>query len=393
MAGVSADTIKTEVRKLRSVLPEAVVRELESSLIRMSKERAIMREQLDDIIESVKQAYTSAIVEPGEAVGTVAAQSIGEPGTQMTLRTFHYAGVAELNVTLGLPRLIEILDARRTPSTALMTIYLTEKLAKNRDKARTFAQSIEMANVEDVASQTETDLINMEFVVTLDRARVRQKELTPAKVASAIKGALKTEVIVDGNKLRIKPESPTPSDLRRVAAKTKGVPLRGVKGINRVVVKMEGNEYVVYTEGSNFADILSLREVDKTRTVTNDIREIEEFLGIEAGRNAIINEAVNTLTEQGLDVDIRHIMLVADMMTNDGSVKQIGRHGVSGGKTSVLARASFEVTTKHLLEACIRGEADKLDGIIENVIAGQPIPLGTGSVELVMGRERKVGSE
>ena len=393
MAGVSADTIKTEVRKLRDVLSDAVVRELEGSLIRVGKERAIAREQLDEIIESVKLAYTGAMVEPGEAVGTVAAQSIGEPGTQMTLRTFHYAGVAELNVTLGLPRLIEILDARRTPSTALMTIYLTEKLAKNRDKARAFAQEIEMTTVEDVVSQTETDLINMEFVVTLDRARMRQKDLTPAKVASVIKAALKTEVIVEGNKLRIKPEAPTPSDLRRIAVKAKGIPLRGVEGINRVVVKMEGSEYVVYTEGSNFADILALPEVDKTRTVTNDIREIEEVLGIEAARNAIINEAVKTLEEQGLDVDIRHIMLVADMMTNDGEVRQIGRHGVSGGKASVLARASFEVTTKHLLDACIRGEADRRDGIIENVIAGQPIPLGTGSVELVMRREEKVGSK
>jgi DNA-directed RNA polymerase subunit A" len=193
--------------------------------------------------------------------------------------------------------------------------------------------------------------------------------------------------------LRIKPENPTPADLRRIAVKAKAVPLRGVEGINRVVVKMEGNEYVVYTEGSNLADILTLPEVDKVRTVTNDIREIEEVLGIEAARNSIINEAVKTLEEQGLDVDIRHIMLVADMMTNDGEVRQIGRHGVSGGKASVLARASFEVTTKHLLDACIRGESDRLDGIIENVIAGQPIPLGTGSVELVMRREEKVGSK
>jgi len=393
MAGISADTIKTEVRKLRNVLPDAVVRELEGSLTRVGKEKAISREELDDIIESVKRAFMSAIVEPGEAVGTVAAQSMGEPGTQMTLRTFHYAGVAELNVTLGLPRLIEILDARRTPSTALMVIYLTEKLAKSRDKARAFAQGIEMTNVEDIVSQTETDLINMEFAVTLDRARMHQKDLTPTKVASVIKEALKTEVITEGNKLRIKPENPTPADLRRIAVKAKAVPLRGVEGINRVVVKMEGNEYVVYTEGSNLADILTLTEVDKTRTVTNDIREIEEVLGIEAARNSIINEAVKTLEEQGLDVDIRHIMLVADMMTNDGEVRQIGRHGVSGGKASVLARASFEVTTKHLLDACIRGESDRLDGIIENVIAGQPIPLGTGSVELVMRREEKVGSK
>ena len=171
------------------------------------------------------------------------------------------------------------------------------------------------------------------------------------------------------------------------------MPLRGIKGINRVVVKMEGNEYVVYTEGSNLADILQLRGVDQTRTVTNNINEIEEVLGIEAARNSIIIEAVKTLEEQGLDVDVRHIMLVADMMTHDGDMKQVGRHGVSGEKASVLARASFEVTTKHLLDACIRGEKDKLNGIIENVIAGQPIPLGTGLVELVMRREGKVGHQ
>jgi DNA-directed RNA polymerase subunit A" len=393
MAGVSEDTIKSEVVKLKVILPESVIKGLEGGLLRVSKERAITRKQLDDVLGTVKQAYINAIVEPGEAVGTVAAQSMGEPGTQMTLRTFHYAGVAELNVTLGLPRIIEIIDARRVPSTALMTIYLTGKLAEDKNKARAFAQEIEATTVEDVASQTEMDLINMEFVVTLDRGRMQQKELTPTKVASTIHEALKIDASVEGNKLRIKPPTQTLSELRRTATKVKGVPLRGIKGINRVVVKMESNEYVVYTEGSNLADILQLRGVDQTRTVTNNINEIEEVLGIEAARNSIINEAVKTLEEQGLDVDVRHIMLVADMMTHDGDMKQVGRHGVSGEKASVLARASFEVTTKHLLDACIRGEKDKLNGIIENVIAGQPIPLGTGLVELVMRREGKVGHQ
>jgi len=393
MAGVSEDTIKSEVDKLKGILPESVIKGLEGSLIRVSRERAITRKQLDDVLGTVKQAYIDAIVEPGEAVGTIAAQSIGEPGTQMTLRTFHYAGVAELNVTLGLPRIIEIIDARRVPSTALMTIYLTGKYAEDKAKARSFAQEIEATTVEDVASQTEMDLINMEFVVTLDRSRMQQKELTPTKVASTIREALKIEASIEGNKLRIKPSTQTFSELRRTAIKVKGVSLRGISGINRVVVKMEGNEYVIYTEGSNLADILQLRGVDQTRTVTNNINEIEEVLGVEAARNSIISEAVKTLQEQGLDVDVRHIMLVADMMTHDGEVKQVGRHGVSGEKASVLARASFEVTTKHLLDACIRGEKDKLDGIIENVIAGQPIPLGTGSVELVMRREGKVGHQ
>lgn len=391
MAGVSPDTIKAEVRKLHEMVSEVVVKELEGSLLRASKERAITREELSKIIEGVKQAYVNAMVEPGEAVGTVAAQSIGEPGTQMTLRTFHYAGVAELNVTLGLPRLIEIIDARRVPSAALTTIYLKEKYARGKEKARTFAHKIELTTVEDIVLQTETDLINIVLVLTLDRSRMQRRELTPSKVASAIKEALKVDALIDGYKLRIKPTTQSLSELRRLAAKVRALPLHGVKGINRVVVKMEGDEYVVYTEGSNFSEILMMPEVDQTRTVTNNIHEIEDVLGVEAARKAIINEAVETLDEQGLDVDIRHIMLVADMMTTRGTMKQVGRHGVSGEKTSVLARASFEITTKHLLDACIHGETDRLDGIIENIIAGQPIPLGTGSVELTMRREGEGG--
>jgi DNA-directed RNA polymerase subunit A" len=205
-------------------------------------------------------------------------------------------------------------------------------------------------------------------------------------VASALREGLNVEVGLDGYKLRIKPSEPSLSELRRLANRVRAFPLKGVKGINRVVVKMEGDEYVVYTEGSNFREILGMPEVDSTRTVTNDIHEIAEVLGIEAARNAIINEAMKTLEEQGLEVDIRHIMLVADMMTSSGEIRQVGRHGISGEKASVLARASFEITTKHLFDACLRGEKDRLDGIIENVIAGQPIPLGTGSVELIMGR-------
>ncbi len=391
MVGISPDTIKAEAHKLEEMVPESVIKKLDGSLLRVGRERAITREELSEIIEGIKQAYANAMVEPGEAVGTMAAQSIGEPGTQMTLRTFHYAGVAELNVTLGLPRLIEIIDARRAPSAALMTIYLKKKYAQSKGKARTFAQKIEMTSVEDVVLQTETDLINIMFVLTLDRSRMQRRELTPSTVASAINGALKVDALINGNKLCIKPTTQSLSELRRLAAKVMALPLHGVKGINRVVVKKESDGYVVYTEGSNFSEILKMPEVDQTKTETNNIREIEAVLGVEAARNAIINEAVKTLDEQGLDVDIRHIMLVADMMTTLGTMKQVGRHGVSGEKTSVLARASFEITTKHLLDACIHGESDRLNGIIENIIAGQPIPLGTGSVELTMRREGEGG--
>ncbi len=120
-----------------------------------------------------------------------------------------------------------------------------------------------------------------------------------------------------------------------------------------------------------------------TRTITNNIHEIYEVFGIEAARNSLIKEATDTLREQGLTVDVRHIMLVADIMTVDGEVKAIGRHGISGEKASVLARAAFEVTVNHLLDAGIRGDIDELRGVTENVIIGQPIKLGTGHIDLV----------
>ena len=106
-------------------------------------------------------------------------------------------------------------------------------------------------------------------------------------------------------------------------------------------------------------------------------------MGIEAARNAIIHEALSTLQEQGLDVDIRHLMLVADIMTFSGEIRSIGRYGVAGSKSSILARAAFEETIKHLIRAAIRNESDYFNGIFENVMIGQVIPSGTGMFDLL----------
>jgi DNA-directed RNA polymerase subunit A" len=139
----------------------------------------------------------------------------------------------------------------------------------------------------------------------------------------------------------------------------------------------------MYTQGSNLSEVLKIEGVDTTLTTTNGIVEIYNTLGVEAARNSIINEAYKTLQEQGLTVDIRHIMLVADIMTAEGEVKAIGRHGISGKKTSVLARAAFEITSAHLLQAGVTGEVDNLAGVAENIIVGQPVTLGTGAVNLI----------
>ena len=342
----------------------------------------VSEEQLNEIVSQVSSDYQHSRVEPCEAVGVVAAQSIGEPGTQMTMRTFHYAGVAEINVTLGLPRLIEIVDARKIPSTPTMTIKLNQDYAHDRDLAREVAWAIESSSILHLGSIA-TDLAEMNVIIELNPGALDQRKITAEEVATRLKEETGLAVDQKENLLVMAPEEPSYRELLQLVEKIKRLSLKGVEGIKRVVIRKEGDEYILYTEGSSLKKVMQFDGVDPTRIKTNNINEIGEVLGIEAARNAIINEATDTLREQGLSVDVRHIMLVADIMTVDGELKQIGRHGVSGEKASVLARAAFEVTVNHILDAAIRGDVDDLKGVTENVIVGQPIQLGTGDVTLV----------
>ncbi|MGQ4834042.1 MAG: DNA-directed RNA polymerase subunit A'' [Candidatus Asgardarchaeia archaeon] len=344
------------------------------------------------IVDEVVAAYKRSLVEPGEAVGIVAAQSIGEPGTQMTLRTFHYAGVAEVNVTLGLPRLIEIVDARREPSTPTMTVYLKDNLKYDEKIARKIANKTIYTTVESVADDISLSMIDNSIVVTLNEEILKSRNFTPESIAKRLSRRFrdKYDLSVKGNKIIISTNLTDLNKLQKLREKVGKTPISGVRGIKRAIIqKRPNNEYVILTEGSNLAAMLKIPEVDGTRIETNNILEIAEVLGIEAARNAIIKEAKHVLDEQGLDVDIRHIMLVADLMTMNGVVSQIGRHGVSGSKAGVLARAAFEVTVKHLLEASVQGVSDELKGVVENVIIGQLVPIGTGAVELLMSHQKR----
>ncbi len=366
-------------------LPQSI----KSALKKELEEVKVTEAQLDEILSQVASDYEHSRVEPCEAVGVVAAQSIGEPGTQMTMRTFHYAGVAEINVTLGLPRLIEIVDARKIPSTPTMTIRLTPDYAHDRDLAREVAWAIESTSILHLGSIA-TDLAEMNVIVELNPNALEQRKATAEEVAGRLREETGLAVDQNGNVLKMSPEEPSYRELLQLVEKIKKITLKGIEGIKRVVIRKEGEEYVLYTEGSSLKKVSQFEGVDPTRTKTNNINEIGEVLGIEAARNAIINEATDTLREQGLSVDVRHIMLVADIMTVDGDLKQIGRHGVSGEKASVLARAAFEVTVNHILDAAIRGDVDDLKGVTENVIVGQPIQLGTGDVQLVAGRSEVI---
>jgi len=362
-------------------LPKSIKDEIKKKLEEINVDRKTAKKMIDRCVE----VYYKNLIEPGEAAGIVAAQSIGEPATQMTMRTFHYAGVAEIDVTLGLPRLIEILDVRKKPSTPMMTIRLQPEYAKDREKAREIAKRIEATHVTDVADIS-VDIYGLKIIIKPDEKSLKDRNLSVESLKKILERKLKMEIDEEDGKLiiQVSPETDKPyKTLMDIFDRLKKEVIAGIKEIKRVIIRKECDEYVLYTEGSNLKKVMKVKGVDFTRTLTNDIYEIYEVLGIEAARSAIIKEAKETLEEQGLNVDVRHIMLVADVMTADGYLKQIGRHGVAGSKQSILARAAFEVTVNVLLDAAVKGEVDELRGITENIIVGQPIKLGTGDVELI----------
>ena len=324
--------------------------------------------------------------------------------THNTMNTFHYAGVAEIDVTQGLPRLIELVDARKTPDTPMMTVHLDGVHATDREKAHEVVWNIEATRIL-ALGDVSTNVADMLVQIDLNEETLAERWPTIDSVddiAGRIAGTIESELGVETDRpgetlIQFGPEEPSYRQLLQLVEELREIVFKGIEEISRVVIRKEelddSEEFILYTEGSNLKKVLDIEGVDASRTTCNNIHEIHKCLGIEAAREQIIEETMNTLEEQGLDdVNIRHLMLVADIMTNNGEIDSIGRHGISGNKDSVLARAAFEVTVNHLLDAAIHGEVDDLDGVTENVIVGKPIRLGTGDVDLRMGATRSSGS-
>jgi len=339
--------------------------------------------KLKKVAAKVLEEYTKAKIDPGEAVGLVSAESIGEPGTQMTLNTFHFAGVAELNVTMGLPRIIEILDGRKTLSTPMMEVYLKSPYNQGKDIHKT-AMRLKETKLGEVVKEYIMNIVDLKLELKIDWEKVQTLGMTESALGDVVNKGLgkHASARVDKDRtlvLKLKGKDDKGlNDLYAVKESAKKVYIKGVKGISQVLPVKRKDEFIIITGGSNLKKTIELDFVDTTRTISNDLYEIAKVLGIEAARQAIIEEVFKVIEMQGLNVDVRHIMLVADTMCASGEIKGITRYGVVSAKSSVFARASFETPIKHLINAALVGEVDQLNSVVENVMLNQPVPVGTG---------------
>jgi DNA-directed RNA polymerase subunit A" len=263
------------------------------------------------------------------------------------------------------------------------------------ERVREAALKVKQTMLNEITKEFSVNLAEQVLEITLDEDKMKLVDLTDGAVIKSIEKQIEGITLKKGEKgllvIKMKKVEKV-NDIYKLKERMKETVIAGVKGIKQVLPVKRGDEYMIMTAGTNLSEIMQMVDlVDASRTVSNDIYEIEAVLGIEAARQAIINEVMKVINEQGLKIDIRHIMLVSDTMTSSGSVKGITRYGVVGDKASVLARASFETPIKHIIQASIIGEIDMLSSVVENVMVNQPVPIGTGLPGLVTRIKKQKG--
>ncbi|MBM3228530.1 DNA-directed RNA polymerase subunit A' [Candidatus Pacearchaeota archaeon] len=329
----------------------------------------------DDRLDPAK-LHLNEEMEPGEAIGIITSQSFGEPSTQMVLRTFHFAGISEMQVTQGLPRLIEIFDARKKPSSPKMEIYF-EKEYNNEEDAKIFAEKIREVTIKDLASEINLDFSGKKIEIKIDKEGMRHSHINLKKIVDSLhKSGFSAKE--KGDLISLNVSEKGFKEIYQFKEKLKKTVISGIKGIKQILVVKKDRDYVTMTLGTDLKKILEMKEVDKARTISNDFHEVAGVLGIEAVRQLIIYEIQEVLNTQGLNIDKRHLKFIADAMTSSGEVKGVTRIGIISQKSSIIARATFETPVKQFVNATIKGNKDNLSSVIENIILNQPVPVGTG---------------
>lgn len=436
------------------------------------KEHRLNKQAFDALLKEIEARFLASLVTPGEMCGVLAAQSIGEPATQMTLNTFHHAGVSAKNVTLGVPRLKEIINVSTNVKTPSLTVYLDAGARTDRESAETvlnriefatlksFTESIEIlfdplvADVEENAPLTSVPAdqywVRIEYEgenLDFQELSVRSANFSPFVLRIVLNpttmGYKKVEVaeIVDKIKSNFRHKDEyevisTPSSgeaqhnpvirIRRdrgFAAEKSGskreamedaqsdeetlltlqkellenLVIRGIRGIPKVFIREDAQQawdnkkgfvptkqWVLDTEGTNLKDVMAIAGVDFFRTVSNDITQTLQVLGIEAVRRSIFNELRAVISFDGSYVNYRHLALLVDVMCSRGYIMAITRHGINRTESGALMRASFEETVEILMEAAAFSECDSLAGVSENIMLGKLAPAGTGVCQLVL---------
>lgn len=369
----STQTQLQEIQKKYEDLPEYILTEIEKNLD--GKET---KEEISTIVENVYEEYQKSLISPYEAIGVITAQSVGERATQMTLNTFHYAGVATESVE-GLPRIIEILDAKKNLEMPTMRLYLVNGSQATQEEAKKVAMQIKETKLEEFVLESNIDVANTTVKIQLDSKLLKKYDIVGEDLVSLLDKKIKKSARAQDDSLFVELSlSSGLKDLMSAKSLAMNSIVYGIKGIRDVTILKEENEFVIVTKGSALKHVMAISEIDTSRIYSNDIDVVNSMFGVEAARQVIIKELMDVVESQGLSINERHVLLIADVMTYSGEPRGMTRYGIVADKANVLTKASFETAIKHIGKGALLNERNYLSSITENVLTNQQVYVGTG---------------
>ena len=395
-------------------------------------------------IQEVEERMCVARCVQGKSVGCIAAQSIGQPATQLTLNTFHLAGCATKNVTLGIPRLKELLDVSQSCKTPCLTLRFREPFRYCKQFAEYMSNTLPLTRLTDVVINSSvlnqrdedvpsshpdawminaaqfllppeedfSDLSSYVLRVELNQELMRVRCLTPPMLRSMLAKRLQRRAQILSSEtnsvewvLRVR--------LRQVekmisccgmVREQEGILCHHVLNLILDTVVVGGNssvtsascdtsqvfcsitgaplqtEQVVHVYGSFLTECVCCHCVEWERCTSNDIYETYCTLGVEAACHVLFSQIKAVVSFDGTYVDDRHILIVVDTMCRYGFLMPLNRHGINRANTSPLMKASFEETTDIIYEAGMHFQKENAKGVSASVMTGQLAHMGTGSV-------------
>ena len=400
-------------------LPVAIGNSIKSNL------RIQIREQLQDlkvypsivpfIIKEMRKQYHTTLAAPGEMVGIIGAQSIGERQTQMTLNTFHRAGLVSATVVTGVPRFTELLNATKHPKSRSCTIHFKNQpktILDARENGKQIVHIIlkdivnELSLLDEIPSEIwydvycnihDMDISQYSNVVRchLNGENLFNRKILPKDIVKAI------EENFEGIKCIVSPLKVGVIDVffehddddvdaqlfcdSVLMPNLLGIKISGIDNIKDIFYQDDddGNWYAV-TDGSNFKELGSLSNIEFSELISNDMWEIFHNLGIEAARQFLIDEFTFVVSSDGSYINARHIMLVSDIMTHNGTILSVSRYGIKREQTGPIAKASFEESLDNFMKAGAFGESDSTDGCSASIMLGKMTKAGTGLCDLLL---------
>lgn len=409
-----------------------IITNIKVKLISEFKTQKIYKETLPILKEHIHKYMKQVIIPAGEMVGVICAQSIGERQTQLTLNSFHQAGLAVNTVVTGVPRFLEILNATKEPKICVNSFEMKDKNLKNiKDIRKVIGNKLkhiywkDLIETETICLEKEDELWYESFELFYSNEfrihktvfsyklkkdllyrynisfpqikEIFENEFEFVNVVFSPVHIAQIDFFIDMDEIEKNEMKNEEFNTKKefyftlflqemIRQKFLDIPICGIPKIKDFFIQKDDskNKMVVDTDGTNMIELLKLPFIDIKTLKTNHMWDVYQIVGIEGTRKFLLEELNNVVSSDGTFINPCHLTLLIDLMTFSGTIQSISRYGMKKEQNSVLTRSSFEESLEHFSKAAFFCEKENIKSVSASIMCGKRSNIGTGVLSLNM---------